>query len=686
MRRTVVIAGTALAALVLLVAATLAFHNPLVALVIRSVAGGMGYTVDFDRLDVGLTQAIASGTKVTNRSGEPVFDAPRVEVHYAIGYVLPGSSRRRFGISALDIERPTITLIHHADGTYNIALPKNGGSAKPDTSPIDLRMRVRNGSVVFLDRYVVPGQERRQRIVGLAADAVLAPHAHSYYKVDFNLDDGHALHPVIGRATFDADRGYEAQRWTAADVPIGPLVDFALPSHAINVVDGDLRNVDGRIYAFVDPDGTTHPHLSLRADLTGGKVYVSGIGKPLRDARGTFLAYDNGLTTKGVDATIAGVPLHVAGGVYDLAAPKLEFVLTGRGELAQLQQAIAPAQRQPLTGDLTFAVRALGSVSTPVVSGTFSAPQMVYRGYPFQRPGGTFSIHGENLDLIGVHLAYGPIDAEAHGTLALQKQVGTNLVVTVHGDGDKLPYVPQLLRGLPLTAVVHVEGVGAKLATAGVVYGDASNGALDGMFNVDGGGNGVIGPLSITRNDGASLYARVAIDRTKSTALGVLDAHQFSLLPAKMVPLPGLRTTALPPIAGTLDAQIVGGLDSDRLDALSGHLRLAGLRYGAISGGATADLGTAADGTQRGDVRVASSLGTLNGTAAYAAGLVGFDGRLHASFAQLAPLTGISMHAARSTAGCSRFPTAQRRPCRRPTCASTARACTVSRCAMRAPP
>jgi autotransporter translocation and assembly factor TamB len=641
MHRNVVIAGTALLALVVLAAAALALHNPLAALAIRAVAGGMGYTVAFDHLDVGLHEAIALGTHVTNRAGEPVLDAGRVEVHYGIRYVLPGSARRRFGISALDIARPTLTLIHHADGTYNVALPQNGAGAKPDTSPIDLQVRVRDGSVALLDRYVVPGQERRQRIVGLGADAVFKPHAHSYYTIKFDIDDGHTLHPVNGRATFASDRGYEAQRWTAPDIPIGPLVDFALPSHAINVVDGDLRNVDARIYAFVDPDGTTHAHTSVRADLTGGKVYIAGVEKPLRDARGAFLAYDNGVTTKGADATLAGVPLHLAGGLYDLAAPKLHFALTGRGELANLQQAIAPAQRQPLSGTLTFALRALGGVDAPVINGSFSSPQLVYRGYPITQPGGTFSVHGREVDILGAHLGYGPLAITAHGILALEKEVLTNLVVTVRGAGDDLPYMPEIVRGLHLASVVHVHGTGTKLASTGILYGDAPNGSLDAMFNVDGNGNCSIGPLSITRGDGASIYARVAIDRGKATALGIADAQHFSLLPVQhMAALPGVPAATLPAIGGTLDAQVVGGLDHDQLDALSGHVRLANLRVGAVTANANADLSTARDGTQRGTVHVASSLGTLDGDAAYAGTLVGFNGRLHSSFGALGSLAG----------------------------------------------
>ncbi len=640
MRRRVVIAGATLCVLLVLAGAALGFHNALAAAIIRAVAAGTGYNVQFGNLQVGLNAATAQDTNVTNRAGEPVFSSRQIDVRYSIRYLLPGSQRRRFGIDALDVQRPTLTLIHHADGTYNVALPHNAVSSKPDTSPIDLRVRVRDGSVVLLDRYVVPGQERRQRIVGLAADAVLAPHAHSFYNVRLDLDDGRTLHPIVGKATFDADRGYEAQRWTAPDVPVGPLLDFALPSHAVNVVDGDMRNVDGRIYTFVDPDGTTHTHTALRADLTNGKIYLEGVIKPLRDAHGTVIAYDDGLTTNGLDATLAGVPLHVAGGVYGLSAPMVQFALTGRGQLAQLQQAIAPSQRQPVAGDLSFALRAQGPLAAPVVTGTFASPQLVYRGYPADDAGGTFSIHGSDLDLLDARFTYGPVSVDAHGTVVLAKDVATNLVVALHADGDKLPYVGQLMHGLQLTTVVHVAGSGTKLATDGIVYGTSPNGQLDAIFDVDGNGDGVIGPFSIQRNDGASLYARVALDRTKGSVLAIADAHQFSLLPAAAHTLPGIPIGALPPLAGTLDAQVVGSVDGSRLDGLSGHVRLAGLRYGTLSANASADLGTAPDGTQRGGVHVTSSLGTIDGNAAYAGGLVGFDGRVHGSFAQLRPLTG----------------------------------------------
>lgn len=640
MRRRVVIAGSAVVALLVLAGAVLLFHDAVAGAVIRAVAGGMGYELSYRSLAVGFSGARAAGVRVLNHAGEPVLAADQIDVAYALSNVLPGSNRRRFGISALDIQRPTVTLIHHPDGTYNVAFPSNAANAKPDTTPIDMRIRVRDGSVVFLDRYIVPGAERRQRIVGLAADAVLAPHAHSFYNVRFDLDDGRTLHPVYGKATFDADRGFEAQRWTAADLPIGPLIDFGLSSHVINVVDGQLRDVDARIYTFVDPDGTTHPHIGVRAQLTGGKIYVAGLVKPLRGAHGTLLAYDDGITTRGLDATLAGIPLHVAGGVYGIGAPKVQFGLSGGGELAQLQQAIAPAQRQPVTGNVVFDALALGSLQAPVISATFSAPAMTFRSFRFTQPSSMFLVHGHDLDILRAGLHYGPVAVDAHGTVTLEKNVQTNLVAGLHADGDRLPYVAQLVPGLQLDGVVHLQGTGTRIGGTGILSGTSPDGRLDALVAVDGNGDGVVGPFSIERRDGASLYARVALARSKQSALAIVDAHRFSLLPAKAVPpLPGLPARSLAVPAGTLDAQLVGAVDASRLDGLSGHVRLSGLRYGAIAADARIDLGTTGDGDARGDVHLHSTLGTLDGNAAYAGGLVGFTGALHSSFAQLAPLT-----------------------------------------------
>jgi autotransporter translocation and assembly factor TamB len=611
MHRLVAIAGTALLALLVSAAAATAFHDAIAAAVVRAVAAGAGYHVAFERLQVGLGGATALGTDVTDRAGLPVFHADRIELHYDLRDLAPGARRRRFGISALDVERPVVTLIHSADGSYNVTLPASALPSKPDTTPLDVRVRVRDGSVVLIDRFTDPGRERRERIAGVTADAVLSPRAHAFYDIRFALVTGGASYPVRGKATFAAARGFEAQRWTARDLPIAGLVDFALSTHAVSLAAGELHDVDVRRYAFVDPDGTTHAHLGLRARLAGGTADVAGLAAPLRDVRGPLLGYDDGLTTTGIDARLAGVPLHLAGGVYDLAAPKLRFALAGDGEIAQLQRSVAPAQRQPLTGRLSFALEALGSLNAPVVRGTFSAPQLVYRGFPLAAPAGAFAVRGRELQILTARVGYGPVEVGAAGTLELQRHVATNLVVTLRGAGDGLPYVAQVLPGVRLAAVALVSGTGTRLAGRGILYGDAPDGRLDAFFDVDGGGSGVVGPLSVERGDGASLYARVALDGPAGRATGIVDVRRLALRPAPVPPLPGLHVPALPALAGTtLDAQLAGGLDDGRLDALAGT------------------------------VRVTSPYGTLAGRALSDGELIGFDGRVRSSFARLRPFTG----------------------------------------------
>ena len=636
MRRTAVLGVTAIVALVLL--AFVAFHDAVVLAVIRSVATPLGYTVDVERLETSLTTAVATGTTVTNRAGEPVFDATRIEAHYSLRDLLPGS-RHRFGLTALDIERPKLVLIHHPDGSYNVALPGAGAApSRPDTTPIDVRARIRDGSVLLIDRFVEPGHERRQRIVGLAVDARLAPHTHSFYDARFDLDDGRALYPVIGKATFESDRGFEAQRWTAAALPIGPLIDFVLPSHAIDLVGGTLRDVNARVYTFVAADGSARTHVGARAQLDGGTLDVAALAKPLRDATGPIFAYDNGLTTTGIDASLAGVPLHLTGGIFDLSAPQVRFALTGRGSLAALRGLTAATRRLPAAGDLTFAFHALGSATTPLVLGTFSAPSMRYGAYRVDAPSADIAVQGTQLDVLGARLGYGPLTARARGSVALTRELSTDLVASIVGDGDRLPYVPQLVPGLRLNAVAHVSGSGSRLATNGLVYGAGRDGRLDAFIALDGGGNGTVGPLVVERSDGASLYMRVALDRRHDAGAGIASIRRLSLLPARRAALPGITLAALPALAGTLDGAFAGTVDRGRLSAAAGHADLAGLRVGALAGSARADLAAARDGTLHARFRGRTNVGDLDGAATLEDGLVAVDGRLRSSFERLRPI------------------------------------------------
>ena len=638
MRRNALV-GTA-AFVALLLAVVLVAHDAIVAAVLRAAVALQGYELRLGSLHVGLSSAVAQDVRVTDRADESVLYASRVQLRYAVRDLLPGS-HHRFGLVGVDVADPELTLIHHADGTYNVKPPPSSPTpAAANAPPIDVIVHLHGGSVLFVDRFVHPGRERRERIVGLTVDGRFSSQGNSRYTAGFALNDGRANYPVRGVGRFFPRLGLGLQHWTAARLPIGPLIDFAFQSHAIVLADGELLDVDAHLDTVVDPDGSVHAMTAASAQLARGRVEIAALAKPVRDARGTLRAYDDGLTTSGIDATLAGVPLHLVGGVYGLSNPHVQFYLDGHGPIAALRGVAPAAQRQPLDGDLTFALRAVGPAMTPLVRGTFAAPTMSYGAFRFDRPSGAIAVQGRRLDLLYASVAYGPLAIRAAGSLQLEQHVRTNLAVTLDGNGDELPYVAQIVPGLQLAGALHVSGVGERLQTSGTAFGSGRAGDLSAFFHVDGAGDGVVGPLAVDRTDGASLYARVGFYRRHRASAGIVSATNFSLLPARLAPLPGLHLAELPSIAGTVNAALVGTVDDAQLSAASGRLQLSNARVGPIRGSATANVGPTANGMLGASVHARSTLGDLDLNAAYGAGRLAAVGHLRSSFDRLRSVVG----------------------------------------------
>jgi hypothetical protein len=427
---------------VLLVAAlgatAFAARDALAAAAVRIAVSAFGYRFAAAHVRITPSSLAVLAPVVRTRAGEPVFEAQRLDVAFSLRDLLPGS-RHRFGLTAVDVERPYVTLIHHADGTYNVALPSGGAPARPDTTPLDLRVRVRDGTVTLIDRFVAPGHERRESLTGLSVDAALAPHDPAFYRVAATLRDGPGTYPIHGRGRFDHARGFTSQRWDAADLPIGPLIDFAIPTHAFTLANGRLRNVDARIYGFVQPSGSTDTHVGASAELVDGKLVVAKLGT-IGDAHGPLRVYDDGLTTTGIDATLAHVPLHLVGGVADLNAPHLRFLVTGAGTLAQLRTLAPQLANRPVDGRLAFAVRADGTLRTPVVRGWLRSPRLTYGAYALRDFSSQLTASGQTLQIAGIGARYGPIELRGSGTVVLGEHLQTDVVAAFDGPANALPY------------------------------------------------------------------------------------------------------------------------------------------------------------------------------------------------------------------------------------------------------
>ncbi|HYZ16562.1 MAG TPA: hypothetical protein VE591_09185, partial [Candidatus Acidoferrum sp.] len=599
---------------VTLVAAAVAARDLVVAYVLRGAVSMLGYQLDAARVRVTASSLDLLAPAIRNRAGEPVFDAARVDVRFSLRDLLPGS-RHRFGLTAVDLEKPVLTLIHHADGSYNVALPgASGPPARPDTTPIDVRLRVRDGVVALVDRFIVPNQERRESLTNLRVDAVLAPHDPAYYRIDADLQDGARRYPLAGRGRFDHARAFASQHWYAAALPIGPLIDFAMATHDANLVDGRLRDVDARIYGFMLPNGTTDTHLGARAELIDGKLFVAKLGAAVGDAHGPLRVYDDGLTTTGIDATLAGVPLRLVGGVYGLAQPRVRFLLTGSGSLARLRTLAPTIAHRPIDGTLAFALRADGALAQPVVTGVFRSPRMTYGPYALSRLSGDVAVAGKDVQILGLAARYGPIALRGRGTIILGDHIDSQIAAGLDAPAAAIPYAGSLVPGAAVRGVVVLRGSDDKLAAHGTIEASGAQARLDAPFALEGNGTGSVGPLALARRDGASLYARVAFDRPAGLVDAVVAAHRLSLRRPQSVRLPGFSGTALPPITGTLDAALVGESRGSSIAAASGSVRVRG------AGIAGATLGDA-------DARFAADHG-----------LLAAQGRVHASLQQFAPM------------------------------------------------
>jgi autotransporter translocation and assembly factor TamB len=570
------------AVLIVLVAVGWGAHDAVAQTIVKSFARKYGYNVSFGRLDLGLSSAHIDGVTVRNTAGQPVFSAQRIDVRYSLEALYKGT--HRFGLDFAEIVRPHVTLIHNPDGSYNvkpISLPR--GPQKKQ-APLWLQLRVRDGSVALIDRYSAYPRVRQESIVGIKVDANLTPHRRSFYNADLALNLDGKLYPIVGRAVFDDPAGYESQRWTAQQIPIAQLLDFALPTHEINVASAVLRDADIRLFSLADAHSVMNSHIGGHVFLDDGKIYAARLQKPIRDAHCEMLFSDDAMTIPRLDATLAGIPLAAAGGVYDFSAPTIRFGLRGAAPLERLRTFAAAAANRPISGPLAFRMLAIGSLEKPVLFAAFASPHIAYQNVRVTAAHGLVAVQGTEMDVVGASLQYGPLQVAAHGRMQLEKHTLTTLVATVSGPSDRLPYLAQIVPHMIVHGLAVVSGVDRSVSFDSVLGGANGQQQLSGIASVAPNGTGTAGPISIDGPGGESLYARVALDHPHSDNAIFLGAHDFAIRTVHKTPpaFPGLPFKSLPAIDGVVDANAVAVQHGKGLEFLGGDAAVASAHMNGI--------------------------------------------------------------------------------------------------------
>jgi len=539
--------------------------------------------------------------KATGR--EPLLFARRLTLDYDLGHVLSGPYL--YGISRLELDHPSVTVVHRADGSYNFVLPPANGkpAARPFAIP-KIHLIVVGGALALSDATRLYAHSRRLAVRNLALDAGLDPKAVSTVRLALRVDEAGGSFRFAGRGTFDERRGFEIMRLQAKTVALGPLIDYALNSTSLHVAGGVLNDLDARIYGLVDRGGTMRRHVSVTANLDHFQPYLNGLVKPLRDGRGSVRVYDDGLAIPKVDGSIAGIPVRISGAIYDLASPVLRLGIVGAGDLRKLVTLSDPAKALPVSGNVRFALFVEGDATQPTTLASFTAPHLTYARFPLEGTQGLVALHGQDTSILRTALGYDGATLGARGNLHVERRTtAVDILANVEAPLDRIPYAASLAGPLRLRGDAVLAGVDRNVVLAGVLAGATSRERLAGTFAVKADGTGTVGPIALAGPGSRALYLRVALARPgdgprrqagtsrrerasarsdgpalPASGAAFIAARDFTFSTAGPQPvLPGLRLPALPVISGTLDARLAGTFSGTRF-AFGGDAHAFGVR------------------------------------------------------------------------------------------------------------
>ena len=542
-------------------------HGPLIATGIGAAARLAGYNVRYDDLRIRGGHVVISHPDVSSLGGEPVLTAQTLDIAYDTRTL--GRGPHFYGISGIEIDRPKLTIVHHRDGSYNVNLPrpKPGATSAPFVLP-QIHVVVRDGSVGFLDDTRIFRHSRRFALGALKIDANVDPHALSRFVFSTTLVEDGGRFPIEGRGRFDPARGYELSHVTAPSLALAPLLDYAVNSTALHFAGGTLHGIDARVYGLQDRGGTIVRHVSVTARIDHFQPYLNGLAKPLRDGRGNLRIYDSGLAIPQIDGSIAGVPVRIAGAIYDLAHPTLRLGITGAGDLTKLLSLADGAKHVPLSGALAFKLFVEGDATAPQTLASFQSRHLIYDRIALDDPSGLVALAGPETAIVRSSARYDGFDVGARGRiLSVKNHADLDLVASFAGPAATVPYASIIAPEMQLGGTAVVRGIETRLTASGSIAGDSATQHLSGSFALDGRGVGTIGPLAIAGPGASSLLAFATLDAPGfRSGAAYIHASRFAFSTAR-------AGVAFPPIRGTLDANVATAFTSGRFVA-GGDARL----------------------------------------------------------------------------------------------------------------
>lgn len=534
---------------------------------IPAIIGAVTKTkVSFGGMSLHAGHAEFTDVNLSAHGGERLAHIPRIDVTYNLHDLLPGS-KHRYGLRSIVVYKPLITVVHNPDGTYNLPSLGKAAPSKKAAAPMNATIKVVDGSLELLDHTRVDPSVRRLVVNGINVDAAIHTDARTTYRASMAYVENGRAFPIRGAGTIDSPAGFTLHHWTAARIPLPQLVNYALNNANIRMRAGVLQNLDARYYGSI----------AATAQLRSGVIAIQGVNAPVRNVHGTMNVTSAGLTTPDLTATVAGAPVYIKGGVYDLKKPKFRLTVNATSDVARLKQMASAAAKLPLRGNVAIAMLVEGPVRTPLALISLRSPQISYGELPLRDPQGTIAFDGKTASVLHFTLRYADFSLSARGRMTLHNEPNAvEAVASFTGPSGEIPYGSSLLPPLPLQGMLLATGDSLKkIHTQGAVR--SSNDELAAIFDVSNNGVG-----SASMRYGNELSARVALNHPKNRIAAIVHANGFTIRPAQIAALPGLHIKGLPPISGTLNGDVLA-LKRGNAIGLAGNADVRDARYAALA-------------------------------------------------------------------------------------------------------
>lgn len=650
-RRGVAIATSVAVLLVVFVAGWQLILNAALGTILSLVTG---YDIWIGSSHFGTTHAVLSDVHV-RKNGDPVLDAKRVDVDYALRDIFPGG-QHRYGFAAIAIQQPVLTLTRHADGTltFNRAggtSPSPPATTKRVAAPLYFTARVRDGMIRLVDAAPLQSDLATQTIEHVSIDASVKSDARTTARIDGVLlgreRPGAPLvdYPLAIRSTIDTERGIALNSLRARALPLRGFLGFFIHSKAVRFDAGELDDVNLLAYGInVRAEQPFSYHLGGSARFADGQIAVGALQKPIRALSCGVIVADDTFSTTDLTGTIAGVPLSGRGAFYGLfTQPAFRLGLHGDAELRQLRTIVGFAAKLPLTGKAHLEA-ALGSkITDPLIRISFSTPHLAYDRYPVEQVDLYADIYGDSATIEAGRARYGSLGLGLAGRVLFGGKAGSDVAFALNaqGPGRNIPYLDAIapdadIEAMGLLAQPPGEGFNARgtLQLHGAAHGT-------GTLTVDQHGTGEFGPFDFGRNDGSSIAGGFELERPISLSAGWVHVQNYRLAVVKREStLPGARIPGFPAIGGVLNGDLAFGGTPDAFE-VAGMVHGRDLQYADFRlGEGTVRLGGTFDQLRLAGIALNGPLGRFDGEGAYGGELFALEGNYNGSLQALKPFLG----------------------------------------------